>query len=157
MHTPERNLPFGALALSRKTCREHFQSVHLFQTSGTIPPRSHADFQIAQATDRSEKTGGRGRREERGASGRGLRGKRGVSVTGLRGKIDARDGRGTREGRGKSESVGVRGGMRGVDVGYVYILRESEKVGSTNALRLRRAGGRGCKGWGRSGLGIMVR
>ena len=49
------------------------------------------------------------RRGRIGASVIGMRGRRGVSVIGLRGKIDARDKRGMREGKGMSERIGVRG------------------------------------------------
>lgn len=60
-------------------------------------------------TDRKERRSGRGKRGMRGASMIGMRGKRDVSVTGLRGKIDARDKRGRRKGRSKSERTIVRG------------------------------------------------
>lgn len=64
-----------------------------------------------QVTDRRERTSARGRREKKDASVIGMSGRRGVSGTGLRGKIDVRDKRGRREGRGRSERTGVRGRM----------------------------------------------
>lgn len=55
------------------------------------------------------RTGGKGIREKRGESAIGMKGRRDVSVTGLRGKIDARDRRGRREEKGRSERTDVRG------------------------------------------------
>ena len=53
------------------------------------------------------------RREKRDESEKDTKGMRGVSVTGLRGKKDAKDKKGRKEGRGKSERIGVKGRMRG--------------------------------------------
>ena len=63
--------------------------------------------------DGGERTSGIDRKEKKGESGKDTKGLRGVSVTGSRGKNDAKGEKGEKEGRGKSERIGVRDTMRG--------------------------------------------
>ncbi|KAF6232819.1 hypothetical protein HO173_009033 [Letharia columbiana] len=88
-----------------KDAGEKFQLV-------TAPARVHAPGAPTHGDDGfwvREARENRWRRRKRKIDVKGRRERIGASVTGLRGKMDAKDKRGMREGKGMSERIGVRG------------------------------------------------
>ena len=77
--------------------------------------------------DKRERTSGKDRREKKDESETDTKGLRGVSVIGLRGKTDAKDKKGRKEGRGRSERVGVQDSRRGGEGRAYFEYRSLER------------------------------